>query len=39
MKQAPRYADAHTALAPAYRNLGKMDKAMTAELRAKGTLA
>jgi tetratricopeptide (TPR) repeat protein len=39
VKQAPRYADAHAALAAAYRNLGKMDKAMAAELRAKGTLA
>ncbi len=27
------------ALAEAYRNVGKLDKAMTAELRAKGTLA
>jgi tetratricopeptide (TPR) repeat protein len=39
VKQAPRYADAHTALATAYRNLGKLDKAMAAEFRAKGTLA
>ncbi|QDT74399.1 alkaline phosphatase family protein [Lacipirellula limnantheis] len=39
VKQAPRYADAHAALAEAYRNVGKLDKAMTAELRAKGTLA
>lgn len=39
VKQAPRYADAHAALATAYRNLGKMEKAMAAELRAKGTLA
>lgn len=39
VKQAPRYAEAHEALATAYRNLGRMDKAMAAELRAKGTLA
>jgi superkiller protein 3 len=39
VKQAPRYADAHAALAQAYRNLGKLDKAMAAELRSKGTLA
>jgi predicted AlkP superfamily phosphohydrolase/phosphomutase/tetratricopeptide (TPR) repeat protein len=39
VKQAPRYAEAHAALAQAYRNLGKLDKAITAELRSKGTLA
>ncbi|WP_152099343.1 alkaline phosphatase family protein [Lacipirellula parvula] len=39
VKQAPRFTDAHQALAGVYRNLGKIDKAMAAELRAKGTLA
>jgi tetratricopeptide (TPR) repeat protein len=39
VKQAPRMTDAHQSLATAYRHLGQMDKAMAAELRAKGTLA
>lgn len=39
VKQAPRLSAAHTSLASAYRNLGQMDKAMAADLRAKGTLA
>lgn len=39
IKQAPRMTEAHKTLAAAYRNLGEMQKAMTADLRAKGTLA
>ncbi len=38
-KQAPGMKKAHNLLAAAYRNTGQLDKAMTAELRAKGTLA
>lgn len=39
VKQAPRMQVAHKTLASAYRNLGQTDKALAAELRAKGTLA
>ncbi|MEN1678074.1 MAG: alkaline phosphatase family protein [Planctomycetota bacterium] len=38
VKQAPRLTAAHQALATAYRQLGRADKAMAAELRAKGTV-
>jgi predicted AlkP superfamily phosphohydrolase/phosphomutase/tetratricopeptide (TPR) repeat protein len=39
IKQAPRMRAAHEALADAYRYAGQRDKAMSAELRAKGILA
>ncbi|QEG37440.1 alkaline phosphatase family protein [Bythopirellula goksoeyrii] len=39
VRQAPRLAAAHQALAKAYRSLGQTDKAHEAELRAKGVLA
>ncbi len=39
VKQAPRMKLAHEALARAYRNLGQTDKAMAAELKARGMLA
>jgi predicted AlkP superfamily phosphohydrolase/phosphomutase/tetratricopeptide (TPR) repeat protein len=39
VKQAPRMRDGHEALALAYRNAGRTDKAMAAELRAKGIMA
>lgn len=38
VKQAPRMTRAHEALATAYRGIGQLEKAMRAELRAKGTL-
>lgn len=37
-KQAPRLRAAHQTLASAYRQLGQTDKAIAAELRAKGTV-
>ena len=39
VKQAPRLKLAHETLATAYRNLGQLDKAMAAELKAQGLLA
>jgi tetratricopeptide (TPR) repeat protein len=39
VKQAPRMKRAHEMLANAYRGTGQMEKALTAELRAKGTIA
>lgn len=38
IKQAPRFPAAHQSLAVAYRNLGRRDDAMRAELRARGVM-
>ncbi|MGD9635162.1 MAG: tetratricopeptide repeat protein, partial [Pirellulales bacterium] len=39
VQQAPKMAEAHKSLASAYRQLGKSQQAMAAELRSRGTLA
>lgn len=38
VKQAPKMATAHKSLASAYRSLGRVDQAMAADLRSKGTV-